>query len=803
LYLPKVYTWAVPAAFNAVVKGSWVEVSLRNKRYAGIIKEIVAEAPDGFDALPIDNVLEYEPIVTTEQLQLWQWIAQWYYCTEGEVMNAALPNYFKLTSESILVYNADAGDNFAMLSDDAFLIAEALLLQTEISYSQIQQIVGKKSIYHIIKELTANSICDVYESIQEKYKPKLESFVRLDAQYEKEAVLEAMVNSFTKAPKQLALLLSFLHIKQHEGEVTKRQLLEKSDATEAQLKGLVDKNILVVEKKPVDRVLTGVQPIAENIQFSAAQQQAYDAVVNAFKKQSVTLLHGITGSGKTPIYAKYLQSIIANGGQALFLLPEITLTAQLIKRLQKYFGVTVALYHSKISNAARYEIWRSVKNGTCKLVVGARSSMFLPFKNLQCIVVDEEHDISYKQQEPAPRYHARDTAIYMASLFGANVLLGSATPSYESYYQAETGKYGFVYLGERFSKHALPPIEVIDAKLIEKKEKGKQFLSSAIQKAIELTLQHKGQVIVFQNRRGHSPYLQCDICNWKPGCKNCKSNLTYHKSKNKLKCHLCNSSYAVVYTCPQCGGKHLSYRNYGTEKIEEILSLAFTKATIKRMDNDSIKGKNDYDALIKQFEERKIDILIGTQMVVKGLDFDNVQLVIIPDGDGLLHFNDIRVYERAFQLIEQVSGRTGRKYKQGTVLLQMYQTKHPLLSFVLKHNYIDLYKQEMQLRKQFFYPPFSRLLKITLKHKNVQTVAEAANFFGIAIKAHFADFMVGPEEPAVNRIQNVYLQELMIKIPKKMETIQFCQKIIHETWAKLLFNKKWARVIVQVNMDVM
>jgi primosomal protein N' (replication factor Y) (superfamily II helicase) len=798
-----VYTWAIPTECNAVTKGSWVEVSLRNKRYAGVVKDIFADAPDGFDVIPIDNVLEYEPIVTEQQLKLWQWIATWYYCTEGEVMNAALPNYFKLTSESVLVYNAEVGDHFSMLSDDAFMIAEALLLQTEITYSQVQQILGKKSIYIVIKELTSNNICDVYESIQEKYKPKLESFVRLHAQYENEAALETMVNSFTKAPKQLALLISFLHIKQQEGEVTKKQLLEKSDATEAQLNGLLDKNILVLDKKPIDRLRITTNIVAENIVFSEAQLQAYNAIIAAFEKYDVTLLYGVTGSGKTPMYAKYLQEVIRNGGQALFLLPEITLTSQLIKRLQKYFGVTVALYHSKISNAERYEIWRSVKNGTCKLVVGARSSMFLPFKNLQCIVVDEEHDVSYKQHEPAPRYHARDTAIYMAALFGAKVLLGSATPSYESYYQAETGKYGLVHLGERYSQQTLPPIKIIDANQIEKKEKGKQFLSSAIHKAVDITLQNKGQIIIFQNRRGHAPYIQCDICSWKPGCKNCKSNLTYHKSKNKLKCHLCNSSYAVVYTCPQCGGKHLSHRNYGTEKIEEILSETFKHAVIKRMDYDSVKGKNDYDALIKQFEDRKIDMLIGTQMVVKGLDFDNVQLVIVPDGDGLLHFSDFRVYERAFQLIEQVSGRTGRKYKQGMVLLQMYHTKHKLLPYVIEHDYLKLYAQEMQLRKQFFYPPFSRLLKITMKHKNIQTVAEAAMFFGDALKMHFANFTIGPEEPAVNRIQNLYLQEIMLKIPKKMETITFCQKIIHETWAKLLFNKTWARVIVQVNMDVM
>jgi primosomal protein N' (replication factor Y) (superfamily II helicase) len=792
----------VAEAFQADLEvGSWVEVSLRKKRYAGIVKSLQQDGPEGFDALPINAVIDAEPIVTTIQLAFWEWMATWYYCTQGEVMNAALPTYYKLSSQSILVFNPEVGDNFSMLSNDGFLVAEALHIKGELTLNETQLILQKKNIYPVIKELTLNKICDIYEALNEKFKPKLETYVGLHFNYTNEEALENLLNNFTKAPKQLALLLSYIHIRQTEGEVTKAALLKKSEATDAQLKGLVDKEILILEKRTIDRVIMRGNDLIETITLSQPQQEAYDEIENLWPTKNVVLLHGVTGSGKTPIYAKLLQQKIKQGQQALYLLPEIALTAQLIRRLQIYFGKGLALYHSKLSNNERYEIWRKVKDGSCHLIIGARSSLFLPFKNLTCIVVDEEHDSSYKQHEPAPRYHARDAAIYLANLHNAKLLLGSATPSYESFYQALQGKYGYVALNQKYSNLEVPQIQIINAAGQGTPQKGKHFLSPSIHTAIGVVLKQKGQIIIFQNRRGHSPYLQCDVCTWKPGCKNCKSNLTYHKGKNKLKCHLCSSTYALIYTCPQCGNKQLSYRNYGTEKIEEILAEEFPDINIKRMDVDSIKGKHDHDNIIKQFEEQKIQILIGTQMVVKGLDFDNVQLVIIPDGDGLMHFSDFRVSERAFQLIEQVSGRTGRKYKKGHVLLQMYNTMHPLLPFITMHNFLGLYQQEIALRQKYFYPPFSRLLKITFKHKLAPTALKAAQFFAVGLQPHFAKYLLGPEEPGINRIQNLYLQEVIIKLPKNLETINHCHTIINKLWALMLSQKEFSRVTLVVNMD--
>jgi primosomal protein N' (replication factor Y) (superfamily II helicase) len=794
----------VPQDLQPLVQvGSWVEVPLRNKHYAGIVKKIVPQLPEDLIVKSIITVINDSAIVTKMQLQLWEWIANWYFCTEGEVMQAALPAYFKLSSETLLIFNANAPEDFGYLADDDYLLAEALHIKREINFSEAQKILQKQNIYKNIQQLVEAQICIVQEQMQEKYKPKMESFVYLHPKYAKEADLENLVNNFSKAPKQLELLLAFIFLQQQQTEVLTKELLKKSDSTEAQLKGLVSKNILIVEKKPIDRLHLGQPKINVDVNLSDAQIKAFEAIKQAFSEKETVLLHGITGSGKTLIYIKLIEAYIQKGEQVLFLLPEIALTTQLIRRFQKYFGGYTAVYHSKLNNAERYEQWNKVKEGHIKIIVGARSSLFLPFKNLKCIIVDEEHDTSFKQQDPAPRYHARDSAIYLASLFKAKVLLGSATPSYEMYYQAEQGKFGLVQLNERYSQQALPTIHLIDAKNnVTPNFKGKQFLTDAIKAAITVVLEKKGQIIVFQNRRGYAPYIQCSICGWKPGCTNCSSSLTYHKNKNKLKCHFCSATYSMVFTCANCGSKHLNDKNYGTEKIEEQLAEMFTESVVKRMDVDSVKGKNDYDNLIKQFEDRKIDILVGTQMLVKGLDFDNVQLVIIPDGDSLLHFNDFRVHERAFQLIEQVSGRSGRHYKQGEVLLQMYQTKHPILPFVLTHNYLDLYQKELALRKEFFYPPFSRVLKITLKHKDQRTVFEAAQYFAQQLQQGFSNYISGPEEPNINRINNLYLQEMVLRLPRQQELLKHCRQRIGEIWAALIFQRKYARVVVVVDMDV-
>ncbi len=524
------------------------------------------------------------------------------------------------------------------------------------------------------------------------------------------------------------------------------------------------------------------------------------------------LLHGVTSSGKTLIYIKLIEQIIRQGKQVLYMLPEIALTSQIIRRLQKHFGGHIGIYHSKFSQNERVEIWNKVKSGELKIVLGARSSVFLPFQNLGLIICDEEHDTSYKQHDPAPRYNGRDAAIYFASLFGAKTLLGSATPSLESYHNAVTGKYGLTELMQRYGDVQLPPIEIIDTKKVFQKEKGKVMLSPPLIDSVNEVLARQRQVILFQNRRGYTPYQVCNTCGWIPQCKYCDVSLTYHKLSNKLVCHYCGTTYAPLITCAACGNHNFVQRNFGTEKIEELLVEQFPNAKIARMDIDTVRGKNAHDVLIQQFEQQRIDILVGTQMVVKGLDFDNVDLVGILDADGLLSFADFRVNERAFQLMEQVSGRAGRKpsyvetsegrVATGKVLIQTIQPTHPVLQLVKEHDYKKLYTEEIEKRKQFFYPPFSRLIHVTFKHKIKEVVEKASHFFADGLKAKYGQYLVGPAEPVINRIRNQHLMELLIKLPRDTKMIANCKKGMLEQVALLHQHKSFKSVTVVNNVDV-
>ncbi|MDB5229650.1 MAG: priA, partial [Chitinophagaceae bacterium] len=626
-----------------------------------------------------------------------------------------------------------------------------------------------------------------------------ENYVRLHSDYHNEDKLEDLLNNWSRAPKQMELLLSYLHLIKTVGDVTQNALLKKSNATIAQLKGLVEKNILLIEKRTATRLFSLPKNIDTDFELSPAQYEACDAVKKTFTDKSVCLLHGVTSSGKTQVYIKLIEEYIREGKQVLYMLPEIALTAQIIRRLQKHFGGYIAVYHSKFNANERVEIWNRVRSGDIKIILGARSSLFLPFENLGLIVCDEEHDASYKQQEPAPRYHARDTAIFYASLFNAKVLLGSATPSIESYFNAQQKKYGLVTLKERFGNVEMPVIDIVDVKLHSTKEK--LVITPPLKEQIEKTLNEKMQVIVFQNRRGYSPYLLCQVCGWIPHCENCDVTLTYHKSKNKLTCHYCGSAYPVVTTCAACGNSRFHQKNFGTEKVEETLAELFPAARIARMDYDSIKGKHDHDALIKMFEDRRIDILVGTQMVVKGLDFENVQLVGILDADGILNFADFRVNERAFQLMEQVSGRAGRKNGKGEVLIQVSKTNHPVLSFVKEHSYEKLYEMEMDNRKQFFYPPFSRIIKIIFKHKETFLAEEAANLFVSGMKNSYSNYLSGPAEPLVNRIRNQYLWEVMLRLPKDSRLIKDCKNVIFQQIGLLQNNKRYRPVTILPDVD--
>ncbi|HKG67751.1 MAG TPA: primosomal protein N' [Segetibacter sp.] len=804
LALPKNYTWVVPEHIKEnIQQGSRVEVQLKNKKYSGIVKLLHNNKPPSFEPKEILNVLDEQPLIYANQLKLWEWMADYYMCNEGDVMQAALPSHLKLSSESILTYNEEYGEDFSDLNNEEYLVAEALLLKKELKLSEVQQILDASHVYPVIKGLIEKKVCIAWEALKETYKHKLETYIHLSADYHNEENLSKLLNEWSKnkAPKQLELLLSYLQLVKTEGEVTQTNLLKKANATIAQLKGLTDKNILRLEKRSVDRLPALPRDIKIDFELSPAQVMAADSVKQILNEKPVCLLQGVTSSGKTLIYIQLIEQYIKEGKQVLYMLPEIALTAQIIRRLQKYFGGYITIYHSKFSPNERVEIWNKIKTGETKVILGARSSLFLPFKYLGLIIVDEEHDASYKQQEPAPRYHGRDAAIYYASLFNAKVLLGSATPSIESSYNARTGKYGLVHLTERYGNVQMPLMQIVDLKTIITQNKGKIILSPQLTEAIQQTLQQKKQVILFQNRRGYSPYQICGTCGWIPQCNYCNVSLTYHKAKNKLQCHYCGTTYPLLLTCAACGSHSFIQKNFGTEKLEETLTEAFPEAKIARMDYDSIRGKNDHDALIKLFEQQRIDILAGTQMVVKGLDFEHVNLVGIADADALLNFADFRVNERAFQLMEQVSGRAGRREEQGKVIVQVSNTQHPVLHFVQQHNYEELYKFEIENRRQFFYPPFSRIIQLTCKHKFKDVAEEASNILGRFLTEKYASYVTGPAEPAVNRVRNQFLFELLLKLPKDAQLIRECKQDILQQIAIIQSNKRYRSVSIIVDVD--
>ena len=800
LALPTTYTYAVPENFTGKIKiGCRVEVVLgKNKRHAGIIKLITTTQPP-YNTKPILNVLDDQPLLYSQQLQLWNWMSNYYMCSEGEVMAAALPAHFKLSSETIILFNDEFGDDFTSLNNEEYLIAEALQIKSQLSITEVQQILDITHVYPVIKSLIDKNVCIVWEALSERYKTKKENFVVLNHLYNDENKLSELLNNWGKAPKQMELLLSYLHLLKTEGEVAQTALLKKSGASVAQLNGLVEKKILMVEKRGVDRIKTMPKSMQVNFELSIAQQKAMEEIQQNFTDKNVCLIHGVTSSGKTQLYIKLIEQYYNNGKQVLYLLPEIALTAQMIRRLQLHFGGNIAIYHSKFNNNERVELWNKIKTGEIRIVLGARSALFLPFKDLGLIVVDEEHDSSFKQQDPAPRYNARDAAIYYASLFNAKVLLGSATPSIETYYNTQKGKYALVELNERFGGIMLPEIEIIDTRKVV--QKGKVMLSPQLVEAVEKTVAAGRQVILFQNRRGYSPYLICGTCGYLPQCKNCDVTLTLHKYSNKMHCHYCGTTYPKLIECPACGTVAWIEKNFGTEKIEELIDEKFPSLKVARMDVDSVKGKTAHDSLIKLFEQQRIDILVGTQMVVKGLDFDKVSLVGILDADGLLSFADFRVNERAYQLMEQVSGRAGRKDVQGKVMIQATQVNHPVLQFVQQHDYKKMYAFELENRRQFFYPPFSRIIKITLKHKQKDVVDDIAEKLGAALQKDLNNFVVGPAAPVVNRIRNQYLMELLIKLPLDMKLIARYKKVIRNHFNLLLNEKKFKAVWMIADVD--
>ena len=756
-----------------------------------------------FEVKDLLNVLDAEPIVFAEQLALWEWIAHYYMCSEGEVMAAALPAHFKLSSETIIIYNEEYGDDFSDLDNDEYLVAEALLMKHELRITEVQQILDATHVYPIVNKLIGKKVCFVWESLKQTFNPKKETFILLHHDYDNEDKLSALLNNWSRAPKQMELLLSYLHLMKTQGEVTKIELLKKSGASDAQLKGLIEKGVLRSEKRGVDRLRYAPKDVSIDFDLTPAQLEAYIQLEQCLQNKPVCLLRGVTSSGKTHLYIKLIEQYIRKGKQVLYMLPEIALTSQIIRRLQKHFGGYIGIYHSKFSQNERVEIWNKVKSGELKIVLGARSSLFLPFYDLGLIICDEEHDSSYKQQDPAPRYNGRDAAIYMASLTDSKVVLGSATPCLETYFNAKNEKFGLVELLERYREVKLPEIEMVDSRTVAHKPGEKLMLSPRLLEEVKQSVARHKQAILFQNRRGYTPYQLCSVCGWIAQCRNCDVSLTYHKYSNKLKCHYCGSIYPTVTTCQACGSDKLLQRNFGTEKIEEVLDTELQDVKVGRMDFDTIRNKNAHDVLIQQFEQQKLDVLVGTQMVVKGLDFENVDLVGILDADSLLHFADFRVNERAFQLMEQVSGRAGRKDGRGRVLIQTSNPVHPILQHVARHDYTGMYQEEIEKRKQFFYPPYSRIIQLHFRHKERDVVTEAAHAFANGLQRTYSQYIVGPAEPVINRVRNMYLMELLLKLPRDSQLIARCKADIDKESASLHANRRYKNVLIVPDVDAL
>lgn len=675
-------------------------------------------------------------------------------------------------------------------------------LTKDITIEEVQKIVQDGSAWKVVNGLLEKGLISVYEHLNEHYKPKRENFLFLNSIYKDELHLKSLLDKFEAKPHYQNLILTFLHLFQTENVVSQSDLLKKSLATPAQLKYLVDKEIFSVKKLEVDRVqFDMVDVLVENV-LSDLQQEAYEKVMASFAVKKPVLLKGITGSGKTHIYFKLIEDTIRERKQALYLLPEIALTTQIIQKLRSVFGNRIGIYHSRFSNQERVELWRKVQVGEFDVVIGSRSALLLPFKSLGIIIVDEEHDASYKQQDMAPRYHARDAAIYLARQMNANILLGTATPSVESYYNCKQNKYELVCLNERYGAATLPQTTLVD---IKSEMAGKTFVkgmfSLQLIEAIQQSIENKKQVILFQNRRGYAPFLQCEMCGWVPQCKNCDVSLTYHKATDQLHCHYCNARSPLVNICLACGSNRMHAKSFGTEKIEEEIKRIFPNARVQRFDWDSLKIKNKFVETIRQFEKREIDILVGTQMVVKGLDFEHVHLVGVLSADRLLSYPDFRVNERAFQLLEQVSGRAGRKDDRGLVIIQLFNTQHPILESLKKHDFEGFFVKEIQYRKEFLYPPFVRLIQISLKHKDPVTVKKAAEKLFEDVQDLPKTIFFGPAEPAISRIKNYYIQEILLKTNGDILHLSELKKRLRQKIGLLNATSKFTTVFVSVNVD--
>ena len=814
LAVPNLFTYRVPFDWNDMVKpGQRVVVQFgKSKLYMALVKKVHQIPPVGYQAKYLDDILDSSPIVNETQLNFWDWITSYYLCTPGDVLNAALPAALRFSSETRIIKN----EEFVLeeLTEDYFTAKEwklvyALQEKNEIGLDEAAKVLEIKNVQPVIQGLLTKGAARVKEEVKESYKPRTEAYVQIVSSVTERDLQETMIVLEKKAYKQLELLMAYLHLSEwHTGKpkpVKKSKLLLQAGCTTQVIDQLVKKGVMEVYQKEVSRIQGDDVDAGKANALAEFQQQAFDKIIQFYKEKEVVLLHGVTSSGKTELYMQLIEENIKQDKQVLYLLPEIALTSQLVQRLKKRWGNKVGVYHSKYSDNERVEVWNAlVKNEEVKysVIVGTRSSLFLPFSKLGLVIVDEEHDSSYKQQDPAPRYHARDSAIYLAHLHGAKVMLGSATPSLESYYNALNGKYGLVELSVRFGGMEMPEINVCDVGEERRKKLMKSIFSPFLMKNIEEALEKKEQVILFQNRRGFAPFIECNVCAHVPQCINCDVSLTYHKKADLLRCHYCGYSTPPPAICPACGSPDIKVKGFGTEKVEEELSIFFPKAKIERMDLDSTRAKHAHSKIISLFEDREIDILVGTQMVTKGLDFDNVSVVGVLNADSGLHFPDFRSPEKSYQLMAQVSGRAGRKNKRGKVIIQTQNPEHPIIKEVVENNYLKMYTEQIEERKAFLYPPFTRLVEITMSNKDQNDLDALAPELVLELKKKFGNERVlGPEYPVISRVNNLYLKNILIKIEKEKYSNKVKEMLTEVLNAFYKKGKEYARIRIRIDVD--
>lgn len=802
LAVPKTYSYLVPTDLEEDMRfGIRVEVPLRNKLYAAIVVSIDRDLDLVYKARELVSVIDVEPIISELQYRFWKWIADYYCCTIGEVMGVALPGGLKLASETKVVISPDYDGDVTDLNEHEFLIAEALAQQQELSISAIQEITDRKTVYPYIRTLLDKKAIYIKEELKQKYKPKKADYVALTAEYNSSADdLTKALDLVTRSDHQTRAVLAFHQLRKGDGPIAKSAIVEAASVTGSVIKAIEKKGIWTIERKIVSRLDLANSDHQDDSPMSDQQKAAYDFITDPAGGKKPVLLHGVTGSGKTRVYVELIKAAIDRGDQVLYLVPEIALTTQIVQRVQAALGTKVQVYHSRMGDNERVELWNATYQGL-PVVLGARSSLFLPYQKLGLIIVDEEHDSSYKQQDPAPRYNARDAAAYLAALTKAQMVVGSATPSLESYYNARSGKYRYFAMPDRYGKATLPTVEVVDLRKAYRSNAMKGMISLDLYRAIEGALEKQEQVLLFQNRRGYSTSIQCTVCGWVAECPNCDLSLTLHQFLEELKCHSCGHRAKNPKECPACGSDEITKVGFGTEKIEDQIKELFPTASVRRMDYDTVRTKNQFRDLIHDFETQKVDIMVGTQMITKGLDFEKVTVVGVLHADRILHFPDIRASERGFQLLTQVAGRAGRSTRPGTVFIQTFQPDHPVIQETIMGAYVDFAIREGNERQQHTYPPFFRMIHIQLRHKKRQIVEDAARSMAVDLRKRLGNRILGPAEPGVARLRNYYLQNIIIKFEKDPQQATFVKKYLLTVKSNLSNTKAYKSVRIVIDVD--